>query len=51
MLNVQQGTTSERMGSARAQQIESNCHYLKTIAEILLLCSQHEIVLHGHRVS
>ena len=32
-LNVQQGITiSERMGSARTQQIESN-HYLKTITD------------------
>ena len=51
-LNVQQGTTiSERMDSARIQQIESNRHYLKTITEILLLCSQQEIALRGHRES
>ena len=51
-LNVQQGTTiSERMGSARTQQIESNRHYLKTIAEILRLCGLQEIALRGHRES
>ena len=49
-LNVLQGTTiSERLGSIRAQQIDSNRHYLKTITEILLLCSQLEIALRGHR--
>ena len=51
-LNVQQGTTiSERIGSARVQQIESNRHYLKTIAEILLVCSHQEIALRGHEES
>lgn len=51
-LNVQRGTTiSERMGSVRAEQIENNRHYLKTVAEILLLCSQQEIALRGHRES
>ena len=51
-LNVQQGTMiSERMSSARAQQIESNRHYLKTIAEILLVCSHQEIALCGHKES
>ena len=51
-LNLQQGTTiSERMGSAKAQQIESNRHYMKTIAEILLVCSHQEIALRGHRES
>ena len=49
-LNMQQGTTiSERMGSAKAQQIENNRHYMKTIAEILLVCSHQEIALRGHR--
>ena len=46
------GTTiSERMGGARVNQIESNRHYLRTIAEMLLVCSQQEIALRGHRES
>ena len=40
------GTTiSQRMGSIISRQIEANHLYLKTIAEILLLCSKQEIPL------
>ena len=49
---MQQGTTiSERIGSARVQQIESNRQNLKTISEILLVCSHQEIALRGHEES
>ena len=51
-LNVLRGTTiSQRMGGVISQQIEANRHYLKTIAEILLSCSQQEIALRGHAES
>ena len=39
------------MGSARAKQIESNRHYLKTIAEVLLLCSKQDLEIRGHKES
>ena len=42
---------SERLGSARAEQIKQNRHYLKCVIEILLLCSHQEIALRGHRES
>ena len=29
--------------------VKKNCHYLKTLCEIILLCSNQEIALHGHR--
>lgn len=40
---------TDRLGSARNEQIKQNRHYLKTIAEILLLCSKQEIALRGHK--
>ena len=51
-LNSKEGTTiAERMGSARSVTISQNRHYIRTIAEVLLLCSRQEIALHGHRES
>ena len=42
---------ADRLDAARAQQVTKNRHYLKTIAEIILLCSQQEIALRGHNES
>ncbi len=51
-LNSQRGTLIlEQLCSARAEQIKQNRHYLKTVAEVLLLCSNQEIALRGHRES
>lgn len=51
-LNLKQGTLiSEQLSSARADQIGENRHYIKTVAEILLLCSKQDIALRGHRES
>ena len=51
-LNSQKGTSvSERLGTARVEQIKQNRHYLKSVIEILLLCSHQEIALRGHRES
>lgn len=51
-LNSRMGTSiSERLGSARTEQVKQNRHYLKTVTEILLLCSHQEIALRGHRES
>ena len=52
IINLQKGTgISERLDSARAERIKQNRHYLKSVIEILLLCSQQEIALRGHRES
>lgn len=51
-LNLQKGTSvSEQLDSARAERIKENRHYLKSVIEILLLCSHQEIALRGHRES
>ena len=39
---------SDRLETCRSQQITQNRHYMKTLAEIILLCSHQEIALHGH---
>ena len=44
-------SVTDMMGSARGQHVASNVHYMKTIAEVILLCSQQEIGLRGHRES
>ena len=44
-------SVADMMGSARAQHVAKNVHYIKTIAEVILLCSQQEIDLRGHDVS
>lgn len=36
------------MDSQRRQQIQSNRHYIKTLAEILLLCGKQDILLRGY---
>ena len=42
------GSVVEQLGSNRAEQIRKNRHYIKSIAEILLLCSKQEISFRGH---
>ena len=42
------GSVAEQLGSNRAQQIQRNRHYIKTVAEVLLLCSKQEIAFRGH---
>jgi hypothetical protein len=44
-------TVADQMGSGRAEQIKRNRHYVKTIAEVLLLCSKQEIAFRGHNES
>ena len=41
----------DRLDSTRRQQIQENRCYLKTIAEIILLCARQDLVLRGHRES
>ena len=42
------GSVAEQLGSNRAEQIKKNRHYIKTIAEVLLLCCRQEISFRGH---
>ena len=47
--NKTSGTSiADRLDAARSQLIAKNRHYLRTILEVLLLCSQQEIALRGH---
>ena len=47
--NKESGTSVvNRLDAARANLIAKNRHYLKTILEVLLVCSQQEIALRGH---
>ena len=41
----------DRLDSTRRLEIEKNRHYLKTIAEILLLCGRQDLALRGHHES
>ena len=47
----QRGSVAELLGNVRAEQIQRKKHYIKTIAEVLLLCSKQEIEIRGHRES
>ena len=44
-------TVADQLGSARAEKVRNNRHYIKTIAEVLLLCAKQDIALRGHRES
>ena len=49
-LNHTLGTTlPDRLGSNRAEAIQQKRHYLKTIAEVVLLCAKQDLALRGHR--
>lgn len=39
----------DKLGGTRQEQVKKNRHYLKTLCEIILLCSNQEIALRGHR--
>lgn len=39
---------AEQLGSNRAELVKKNRHYIKTIAEILLLCSKQDLAFRGH---
>ena len=41
----------DRLDSTRRQQIQENRYYLKSIAEIILLCARQDLALRGHRES
>ena len=47
--NKESGTSvANRLDATRAKLITKNWHYLKTILEVLLVCSQQEIAIRGH---
>ena len=47
--NKASGTSiADRLDAARSQLIAKNRHYLRTILEVLLLCTQQEIAFRGH---
>ena len=49
-INTQGHTTvAHRLDSARKQLIETNCHYIRTVAEVLLVCAKQDLALRGHR--
>lgn len=39
----------DTLGEARQEQTQRNHHYRKTLCEIILLCTNQEIALRGHR--
>ena len=47
--NTESGSTADNRMDAKT--ISNNRHYLKTILEVLLVCSQQEIALQGHKES
>ena len=50
--NTEKNTSiGDRLDSTRRQQIQENRTYLKTIAEIILLCARQDLALRGHRES
>ena len=44
----QTGSIAEQLWNNRREIIEKNRHYIKTVAEILLLCCQQDVPLRGH---
>ena len=49
-INTQGHTTVvHRLDSAQKQLIESNRHYIRTVAEVLFLCAKQDLALCGHR--
>ena len=48
--NIDKGTgISNVLDSARSARIKEKRHYIKTVADILLLCARQNIALRGHR--
>ena len=49
-INTQgQTTVVHRLSSAHKQLVETNRHYIRTVAEVLLLCAKQDLALCGHR--
>ena len=49
MVNKRRGTTiSERIDSSRSELIKCNQQYVKTVAEVLLLCCHQELATRAH---
>ena len=49
-INTQGHTTVvHRLDSAQKQLIESNRHYIRTVAKVFLLCAKQDLALRGHR--
>ena len=44
-------SVADMVGSARAQHVAKNIHYVKSIAEVIMLCCQQNIGLRGHKES
>ncbi len=42
------GSIADQLGNKREEMIQKNRHYIKTVAEVLLLCSQQDVPLRGH---
>ena len=47
-INESGTSVANRLDAARSYSIKKNRHYLKTILEVLLVCSHQEIALRGH---
>ena len=47
-LTLLTGSVAEQLGNNRSEMVRMGHHYIKTVAEILLLCSQQDIPLRGH---
>ena len=51
-LATQRGSTvSECLGNARSEMIQKNRYYIKSLLEVLLLCSKQGISIRGHKES
>ena len=44
-----EATIDRQVDSSHKKQIESNRHYIKTVAEVILKCCQQDMALRGHR--
>ena len=50
--NTRKGTSiADRIDSSRRIQIENNRHYLRNVAEVLLVCGRQDLALRGHNES
>ena len=48
-LNMEKGTTvGARLDQERRRVINSNCHYVKALVEVILVCAQQGLALRGH---
>ena len=44
-------TIADRLDSVRSKRREENRHYIRTVAEVILLCARQNVALRGHRES